>query len=144
LTLRQCDILKGILDGLSNKAIGRRLGISHNTVRNYTSQIFKILNQPDRASLRRLFNGSHEPVNSGEPTGGYIEPASNPFLRFKTEGAERAQIFVVAVRPTDIANADFLNGAIMLIVGGMIIPAVHVNRAEFLQEIGGGFDLCLD
>ncbi len=43
LTVRQFEIALGVMRGLSNKEIGRELGISHFTVRNHLSQILLIL-----------------------------------------------------------------------------------------------------
>ncbi|MCB2052260.1 MAG: response regulator transcription factor [Novosphingobium sp.] len=43
LTNRQDDVVRLLLTGLSNKEIGRRLDLSHFTVRNHVSQIFRLL-----------------------------------------------------------------------------------------------------
>lgn len=43
LTVRQFEIALRVMRGLSNKKIGRGLGISHFTVRNHLSQIPLIL-----------------------------------------------------------------------------------------------------
>ena len=51
LTPRQEDILRGLLRGLSNKAIGRELGISHFTVRNHVAQLFQLLEVQSRQEL---------------------------------------------------------------------------------------------
>ncbi len=53
LTLRQQEILDFLLNGLSNKEIGRKLGLSHFTVRNHVSNILRILNFPCRREMRR-------------------------------------------------------------------------------------------
>jgi len=53
LTLRQREILDFLLNGLSNKEIGRKLGLSHFTVRNHVSNILRILNFPCRREMRR-------------------------------------------------------------------------------------------
>lgn len=53
LTARQIEVLKGVADGLSNKEIGRRLGISHFTVRNCVSRLLQMLDQPSRTILRQ-------------------------------------------------------------------------------------------
>lgn len=54
LTARQKDILGGVLRGLSNKEIGRELGISHFTVRNHVSRLLQHLAMPSRRQLRRV------------------------------------------------------------------------------------------
>lgn len=51
LTPRQEQILRGLLRGLSNKAIGRELGISHFTVRNHVAQLFQLLEVRSRQEL---------------------------------------------------------------------------------------------
>jgi DNA-binding NarL/FixJ family response regulator len=52
LTQRQLAILPLLMAGLSNKEIGRRLAISHFTVRNHISQILRTLEVPSRKAAR--------------------------------------------------------------------------------------------
>ncbi|MBY9068135.1 LuxR C-terminal-related transcriptional regulator [Hyphomonas sp. WL0036] len=42
-TTRQTDVIRLLITGLANKEIGRSLGLSHFTVRNHVSQIFRLL-----------------------------------------------------------------------------------------------------
>ncbi|WP_446652317.1 response regulator transcription factor [Blastomonas sp.] len=51
LTHRQLEIALGVVRGLSNKDIGRELGISHFTVRNHLSQVLLILRLSSRQEL---------------------------------------------------------------------------------------------
>jgi DNA-binding NarL/FixJ family response regulator len=51
LTEREHDVLAGILGGLSNQQLARRLGLSDKTVRNYTANILTKLHVRDRAQL---------------------------------------------------------------------------------------------
>ena len=51
LTERQFAIALGVVRGLSNKGIGRELGISHFTVRNHLSRILLILGASNRQEL---------------------------------------------------------------------------------------------
>jgi len=44
LTERECDILKGIASGLTNKQIGERLFVSENTVKKHVNNIYFKLN----------------------------------------------------------------------------------------------------
>jgi DNA-binding NarL/FixJ family response regulator len=53
LTGRQAEILDYVLIGLSNKEIGRKMGLSHFTVRNHVSNILRILNFQCRREMRR-------------------------------------------------------------------------------------------
>jgi DNA-binding CsgD family transcriptional regulator len=53
LSSRQRDILALLVEGHSNKAIGRCLGISHFTVRNHLSQIMRDLKIADRRLLAK-------------------------------------------------------------------------------------------
>lgn len=50
LTLRELQILDGIADGLTNKAIAAALGISVQTVKNHVSAIFLKLRVDNRIS----------------------------------------------------------------------------------------------
>lgn len=59
LTHRQQEILDYLLHGMSNKEIGRKLGLSHFTVRNHVSNILRILNFPCRREMRRSLNTHH-------------------------------------------------------------------------------------
>ncbi len=56
LTHRQQEILDYLLGGLSNKEIGRKLGLSHFTVRNHVSNILRILDFASRREIRRAMN----------------------------------------------------------------------------------------
>ncbi len=58
LTARQHDILRLLLQDLSNKEIGRRLKLSHFTVRNHVSQLLRQLNVPSRKAVVALLNDS--------------------------------------------------------------------------------------
>lgn len=52
LTRRQFDIAMGVLAGLTNKAIARRLGLSHFTVRNHLSRIMLLMGLQRRRELQ--------------------------------------------------------------------------------------------
>ncbi|MBG0808366.1 hypothetical protein IY145_03125 [Methylosinus sp. H3A] len=58
LTARQHDILRLLMHDLSNKEIGRRLKLSHFTVRNHVSQLLRQLNVPSRKAVVALLNDS--------------------------------------------------------------------------------------
>lgn len=68
LTPRQGTILGLVAQGLSNKEIGRTLGLSHFTVRNHVSQVLRLLGVTDRrAAGQRLalpYSGGSAPVLS--------------------------------------------------------------------------------
>lgn len=51
LTQRQFEIALGVMRGLSNKGIGRELGISHFTVRNHLSRTLLLLGLSSRQEL---------------------------------------------------------------------------------------------
>jgi DNA-binding NarL/FixJ family response regulator len=48
LSVRELHVLKQVADGLSNKQIARRLGISEKTVRNHLSRVFNKLRAANR------------------------------------------------------------------------------------------------
>ncbi len=48
LSRRELHVLKQVATGLSNKQIARKLGISHKTVRNHLSQVFRKLDAGNR------------------------------------------------------------------------------------------------
>lgn len=64
LTERQAAILPLLMTSLSNKEIGRRLAISHFTVRNHVSQILRALEVPSRkaakAALSHMASADHD------------------------------------------------------------------------------------
>ncbi len=49
LTGRQCDVLRLMAEGKSNKEIGRDLGIAPDTVKSHVSQLFAVLGAINRA-----------------------------------------------------------------------------------------------
>lgn len=49
LTARQCEVLDLVSQGLSNKLIARRLGLSENTVRGYVQSLLVALNSASRS-----------------------------------------------------------------------------------------------
>lgn len=49
LTARQCEVLDLVSQGLSNKLIARRLGLSENTVRGYVQSLLVALNAASRS-----------------------------------------------------------------------------------------------
>lgn len=51
LTARQRDILDLLAEGLSNKEIGRRLSLSHFTVRNHIAQLMRLLGASTRQEV---------------------------------------------------------------------------------------------
>jgi DNA-binding NarL/FixJ family response regulator len=53
LTTRQADVLGCLAEGLSNKAIGRRLGISEKTVKAHVTALFRSLGAANRADAVR-------------------------------------------------------------------------------------------
>ncbi|QBD76711.1 response regulator transcription factor [Ktedonosporobacter rubrisoli] len=59
LTRREREILELIAQGLSNTEIAERLVLSHNTVRNYVSNIFSKLQVADRAQAIVLAREAH-------------------------------------------------------------------------------------
>ena len=52
LTARQLQVVELLGDGLTNSAIGRRLGLSESSVKTYTSEIYVALNMSRDASPR--------------------------------------------------------------------------------------------
>ncbi|WP_269466355.1 LuxR C-terminal-related transcriptional regulator [Cupriavidus malaysiensis] len=54
LTRRQGDVLQLLLDGLSNRVIGRRLGLREDTVKEHVSAILMALKTPRRAQVMAL------------------------------------------------------------------------------------------
>ena len=48
LSHRELHVLRQVADGLSNKQIARRLGISEKTVRNHLSRVFNKLGATNR------------------------------------------------------------------------------------------------
>ena len=55
LTARRREVLEFLLEGLSNKAIARKLGPSHFTVRNHVSQLMRLLGVATRKEVVARF-----------------------------------------------------------------------------------------
>lgn len=58
LSLRQRDVLTGLLRGLSNRAIGEELGVSHRTVEVHATQILRKYGTPSRSALIALHSAT--------------------------------------------------------------------------------------
>lgn len=56
LSVRQINVLEGILDGKSRKEIASDLFLSENTVKMHTSSLYRVLGVNNREELRALFN----------------------------------------------------------------------------------------
>jgi len=54
ITARQADVLAGMCLGLTNAAIGRQLNISEESVKQYTSRLYRALNARDRCNAVAL------------------------------------------------------------------------------------------
>lgn len=68
-TGRQREVLALLLEGLSNKEIGRRLALSHFTVRNHVSQSLRLLNVSSRkAAIARLAAVDADRDGAASPT----------------------------------------------------------------------------
>jgi DNA-binding NarL/FixJ family response regulator len=59
LTLREEEILNMIAEGLSNKRIAKRLGVSSHTIKNHVQHILEKLAVSDRLAAVRRFYGEH-------------------------------------------------------------------------------------
>jgi len=57
LTERECEIVRGVCDGLSNKRIANRLEITERTVKSHLSSIFRKTGTRDRLHLAMRMNG---------------------------------------------------------------------------------------
>jgi len=61
-TDRQRDIIALIVNGLSNKEIGRRLSLSHFTVRNHIHHIMRALNVSNRKEVAAMVRAAGVPI----------------------------------------------------------------------------------
>lgn len=65
MSRREAEVAKLLCLRLSNKEIGRALGLSHLTVRNYVSQLLRKLNVPSRQAVITLL-GQFQDVEDGQ------------------------------------------------------------------------------
>ena len=73
LTERELDVLNALADGLSNKAIGKRLWLSEQTVKFHLTSIYRKLGVSSRTEAIAMAYGRH--LATSRPAG---EPASGP------------------------------------------------------------------
>ncbi len=60
LSPRESEVLDGIVQGLTNRAIGQRLGISHRTVEIHRAHVMRKLNATSFASLIAIALGQQQ------------------------------------------------------------------------------------
>ena len=65
LTDRQQDVLALLVQGLSNKEIGRQLHLSHFTVRNHVSNILRLLDFHSRRDMREALRDDSVAMRAG-------------------------------------------------------------------------------
>jgi DNA-binding CsgD family transcriptional regulator len=140
LTDRQRDILQGIVDGLSNKEIGRRLGISHFTVRNHVSKLLQQLGLPSRILLRRSVGGRK--INDSDAQ---LQHRGDSRHRTKNAGIRAIQSAAEDKRDTALclaiekAIAERAEIDITLSVRGTVVSGCIVNGKAYFPELGDAF-----
>ncbi len=67
LTRRERAVLGGVADGLSNRAIARKLFISEPTVKTHLTHVFAKLNVSNRLAAALIFFGKDEPRSESAP-----------------------------------------------------------------------------
>jgi len=67
LTDREQDVLGGILCGLTNKEIGRELGISHRTVEVHRARLMRKLGAPTLSALLTIALPQRSKLSRGGP-----------------------------------------------------------------------------
>ncbi|OJU20707.1 MAG: hypothetical protein BGN95_08385 [Sphingomonas sp. 66-10] len=65
LSPREREVLDGIVQGLTNRAIGEALGISHRTVEIHRARLMRKLNATSFASLIAIALGQRSDARSG-------------------------------------------------------------------------------
>ncbi|MDO9140167.1 MAG: LuxR C-terminal-related transcriptional regulator, partial [Methylobacter sp.] len=76
LSVRERDVVRLILRGISNKVIASELFISERTVKAHLTSIFKKLHVPDRLHLAILLKESEELLNNKKTTKALAETES--------------------------------------------------------------------
>jgi DNA-binding CsgD family transcriptional regulator len=142
LTERQRDILQGIVDGLSNKEIGRRLGISHFTVRNHVSQLLKQLGLPSRMILRRSVseretNGDHAKLLNHRDSAHKVEKARISKIPRAAADRRGAALFLTIEK----AIAEGAKIDITLSVWGVAVSGCLVDGKAYFPELDRAFSV---
>lgn len=151
LTDRQVEVLKGLADGLSNKEIGRRLAISHFTVRNYVSRLLHLLNQPNRAILRqseidqsmanmtvvKLAANAEARSSRGMAAEGHRNAAQRP-KSWKSAGRMKRSLRLLAIKS---AIADGSKIGITLKIGDTVVSGYLSDGTIHFPGLGITFDV---
>jgi DNA-binding NarL/FixJ family response regulator len=88
LSARELEVVQHLADGMTNRAIGERMGLSPHTIKNYVLRIFEKLGVSNRVELLKLTLLS--PVGSQHSASPPEESASRePFMLWCQRAAER-------------------------------------------------------
>jgi DNA-binding NarL/FixJ family response regulator len=86
LSKREREVVEHLAEGLTNREIGARMGLSQHTVKNYLLRIFDKLGVSNRVELLSL---TLQPNGTGGATSRNGAPHASPSLRWYQEAAEK-------------------------------------------------------
>lgn len=140
LTDRQRDILQGIVDGLSNKEIGRRLGISHFTVRNHVSRLLQQLGLPSRILVKRsvgdrkIDDNDAQLRNHRDSRHGTKNAGVSAIPRAAEDKRDAALCLAIETAIAERAEID-----ITLSVRGRVVSGCIIDGKAYFPELGDAF-----
>jgi len=142
LSKREMEVVRSLAEGLSNREIAQRLGLSQHTIKNYLFRVFDKLGVANRVELLFMTLSHANPTHSGASSP--LIPASDggPNLAICKEAAEQgsasAQVALAETYSAGQSGSNDMVEAYMwyLIVGDEITRAKHqVSESMSMEQL---------
>lgn len=144
LSARELQVVQHLADGMTNRAIGERMGLSPHTIKNYVLRIFEKLGVSNRVELLKLTLLSPAGAHRGDSKAGgskgedpaAVEPLMAWVQNLAEHGSPHAQLLLAEFcRTGDAAPVDLTAAYYWLCLGEQTNPEVFAGMREEKEKI---------